>query len=102
MNVKPRYYYAGSTRVAMRTGSSMLRFLLGDLLGSTSITTDSNGVLGSEIRYHPWGGGRWSSGSRGLKVGATRPRVAEIMNKHESLDKGSNNSRDGSPLPENM
>jgi RHS repeat-associated protein len=32
-------------------------------IGSTSITTDSNGVKGPEIRYYPWGGQRWSSGT---------------------------------------
>jgi len=58
MNVKPRYYYAGTSRVAMRTGSSTLNYLLEDYLGSQAITTSSNGVLGSEIRYYPWGGRR--------------------------------------------
>jgi len=38
-----RYYYAGGQRVAVRTGSSTLNYLLGDHLGSTSVTTDSNG-----------------------------------------------------------
>ena len=32
-------------------------------LGSTSITTDSNGAFGSEIRYYPWGGRRYANGS---------------------------------------
>jgi RHS repeat-associated protein len=58
-----KYYYAGSIRVAMRDSSGALKFLLGDHLGSTSITTDSNGVKGPEIRYYPWGGQRWSSGT---------------------------------------
>jgi len=52
-----------STYVAMRTGSSTLRFLLADHLGSTAITTDSNGVYDSEIRYYPWGTRRYVSGS---------------------------------------
>ena len=34
-----KYYNAGATRVAMRTGSSTLNYLLGDHLGSTSIIT---------------------------------------------------------------
>jgi hypothetical protein len=38
-----KYYYAGGTRVAERTGSSTLNFLLGDHLGSTAITTNSSG-----------------------------------------------------------
>ena len=32
-----KYYYAGGQRVAVRTGSSTLNFLLGDHLGSTPI-----------------------------------------------------------------
>jgi RHS repeat-associated protein len=59
------YYYAGSTRVAMRTGinPSTLYYLLGDHLGSTSITTDSIGVKLSESRYYAWGGVRYASGT---------------------------------------
>ena len=63
VNTMRKFYYAGSTRVAMRTGASTLKFLLGDHLGSTSITTDSNGAFGSEIRYYPWGGRRYANGS---------------------------------------
>ncbi len=66
-----KYYYAGSTRVAMRTGSSTLNFLLGDHpsqslgtgLGSQSITTDNNGLNPKEIRYYPWGTERYTSGT---------------------------------------
>ena len=57
-----KYYYAGSQRVAMRTGST-LYYLLGDHLGSTSITTSSSGGLVSELRYKPWGETRYSSGT---------------------------------------
>ena len=52
-----------STRVAMRTGSSTVNFLLGDHLNSNAITTDSSGMIGSEIRYTPWGTRRYASGS---------------------------------------
>ncbi len=58
-----KYYYAGGTRVAMRTGSSTLRFLLGDHLGSFAISTASNGAFQSEIRFYPWGERRYSNGS---------------------------------------
>ena len=58
-----KYYYAGSTRVAMRTGSSTLNYLLGDHLGSTAITTNSSGVKIAEVLYYPWGGVRYSSGT---------------------------------------
>ncbi len=40
-----KYYSAGGARVAMRTGASTLNFILSDHLGSTSVTTDSNGAL---------------------------------------------------------
>jgi RHS repeat-associated protein len=58
-----KYYYAGTTRVAMRDTSGALKFLLGDHIGSTSITTNSSGVKSAELRYYPWGGQRWSSGT---------------------------------------
>lgn len=55
--------FSGSTRMAMRTGSSTLNYLLGDHLRSTAITTNSGGVIDSEIRYYPWGTERYSSGT---------------------------------------
>ena len=58
-----KYYYAGSTRVAMRTGSSTLNYLMGDHLGSTATTTDSSGVKSAEVRYYPWGTERYTSGT---------------------------------------
>ena len=58
-----KYYYAGSQRVAMRQGSSTVYYLLGDHLGSTSITANSNGTLYTEPRYHPWGDTRYTSGT---------------------------------------
>ncbi|MFZ2095400.1 MAG: RHS repeat-associated core domain-containing protein [Anaerolineales bacterium] len=58
-----KYYYAGSTLVAMRTGSSTLNYLLGDHLGSQSITTNSTGSRTGEIRYYPWGTERYIYGT---------------------------------------
>ena len=58
-----RYYYADGQRIAMRQGSSTVYFLLGDHLGSTSITANSSGGKVAELRYHPWGGTRFSSGT---------------------------------------
>ncbi|HOT93451.1 MAG TPA: RHS repeat-associated core domain-containing protein [Anaerolineae bacterium] len=58
-----KYYYADSQRVAMRQGSSTLYFLLGDHLGSTSITANSSGSKVAELRYHPWGGTRYTDGT---------------------------------------
>ena len=45
-----KYYYAGTSRVAMSVNGSV-SYLLSDRLGSTSITTDANGVQVSELRY---------------------------------------------------
>ena len=56
------FYYTGGMRVAMRTGSSTLNFLLGDHLGSTAITTSSSGGKLVETRYYPWGTERYSFG----------------------------------------
>ncbi len=56
------YYYAGGQRVAMRDNST-LYFLLGDHLGSTSLTANSSGGKVAELRYHPWGGTRYTSGT---------------------------------------
>jgi RHS repeat-associated protein len=55
-----KYYYAGSERVAMRagtgTGTTGLKWLLDDHLGSTAITADgATGAKLSELRYKPWG-----------------------------------------------
>jgi YD repeat-containing protein len=59
-----KYCFAGATRIAMRKYivpvSMQLEFLLGDHLGSTSLTTDSEGTKVSEIRYKPWGEIRYS------------------------------------------
>jgi len=57
-----KYYYDGSTRVAMRTGSS-LNWLFGDHLGSTSRSTDANGNSPTAQFYKPWGETRYSSGA---------------------------------------
>jgi hypothetical protein len=57
-----KYYYAGAQRIAMRTGST-LNYLLGDHLGSTSITADSAGLKVAEIRYKAWGESRYATGT---------------------------------------
>lgn len=44
-----KYYYAGSVRVAMRTGGQTY-YLLNDHLTSTAITTNSSGVRQTELR----------------------------------------------------
>ncbi len=51
-------------RVAVRQGTSTLYFLLGDHLGSTSITADgSSGAYVSEVRYMPFGRDRYTNGT---------------------------------------
>ncbi len=67
-----KYYYAGSTRVAMRTGTGTnetgLLWLLGDHLGSTSRVANADGtpLANGEQRYKPWGEKRYPSGASGL------------------------------------
>ncbi len=56
-----KYYYAGAQRIAMRENGT-LYYLLGDHLGSTSITTFENGNLVSEMKYKAWGEVRYASG----------------------------------------
>jgi RHS repeat-associated protein len=58
-----RYYTAGGSRVAVRTGASTVNYLLSDHLGSTAVTTDLNGVRTSEVRYMPWGADRYTYGT---------------------------------------
>jgi RHS repeat-associated protein len=62
-----KYYYAGAPRVAMRVGSgstnSSVKWLLGDHLGSTSLTTNYDGASPVTQLYKPWGEVRYSSGS---------------------------------------
>jgi RHS repeat-associated protein len=59
------YYYTGSQRVAMRVNDGEtddVYYLFSDHLGSTSITTDSEGDLYGEMRYTAWGEVRYTSG----------------------------------------
>ncbi|GAP16103.1 protein containg RHS repeat-associated core domain [Longilinea arvoryzae] len=57
-----KYYSAVGQRIAMRT-NGVLTWLLGDHLGSTTITANANGTLASEQKYTAWGQTR--SGSVG-------------------------------------
>ena len=62
------YYYAGLQRVAMRvegdpdSEKNGVFYLLSDHLGSTSVTTDSEGNFKAELRYTVWGTVRYNSG----------------------------------------
>jgi hypothetical protein len=62
------YYYAGTLRVAMRTGTSpgTVNYLLGDHLSSQALTLTIAGArlnTNTELRYYPWGGGRYVAGT---------------------------------------
>jgi hypothetical protein len=57
-----KYYYAGSQRIAMRK-DGVLNFIIGDHPGSTSLVTDANGSVVSEMRYKAWGEVRHESGA---------------------------------------
>ncbi|MBA3530772.1 MAG: RHS repeat-associated core domain-containing protein [Ardenticatenales bacterium] len=58
-----RYYYAGAQRLALRVGSAAAEWLVGDHLGSTSVTMAANGTLKAELRYKPWGQTRYEFGT---------------------------------------
>ena len=73
-----KYYYASGQRVAMRQGSSTLYHLLTDHLGSTAITATSAGGFYTELRYYPWGGTRYSSGTTPTSFRYTGQREAEV------------------------
>jgi len=57
-----KYYAIGGQRVAMDDDGTLF-FLLGDHLGSTSITADSSGSFVAELRYKAWGESRYTSGT---------------------------------------
>jgi RHS repeat-associated protein len=57
-----KYYYAGAQRLAVNDNGT-LYWLLGDHLGSTSITANSSGGLYAELRYKPWGESRYTEGT---------------------------------------
>jgi RHS repeat-associated protein len=62
-----KYYYAGSIRVAMRTGSGTgttgVNWLFGDHLGSQSVTAEASGSKIAEVRYKAWGEDRYVWGT---------------------------------------
>jgi YD repeat-containing protein len=63
-----KYYFAGSTRIAMRTGTDAPVYFLQDHLGSTSITTDSSGDWEAEMMYKAWGEVRYSNGTTPILI----------------------------------
>jgi RHS repeat-associated protein len=80
------YYYAGTTRVAMRVQGGTLPaggdafYLLGDHLGSTSVTLREDGSKIGEMRYYPWGETRWESGTAQTAYKYTGQRLDNYIN----------------------
>jgi RHS repeat-associated protein len=64
--VVTKYYFAGGSRAAMRQNGTLF-YLLSDHLGSTSITTDANGVKLAGLRYNAWGTVRHADGATPTK-----------------------------------
>ena len=75
-----KYYYAGSTRVAMRRGLNSLYWLLGDHLGSQAITADVNGSKIAEVRYYPWGEDRYYAYTSTTNYRFTGQRMESYIN----------------------
>jgi RHS repeat-associated protein len=68
-----KYYHFGGQRIAMRQGAEVY-YLHGDHLGSTSLTTNSAGIVQSESRYLPYGQVRWQDGASVTDFGFTSQR----------------------------
>jgi RHS repeat-associated protein len=61
-----KYYYAGTSRIAMRSAGGPAQYLLSDHLGSTSLVVSiKRGIatISAENRYMPWGEVRYSIGT---------------------------------------
>jgi RHS repeat-associated protein len=72
-SVVTKYYFAGATRLAVRTGTT-LSYLLSDHIGSSSVTTDANGVKTASALYKAFGETRFSSGNLGTDYKFTGQR----------------------------
>ena len=71
--VVSKYYFAGATRLAVRTGTT-LSYLLSDHLGSSSVTTDANGVKSASALYKAFGETRYTLGNLGTDYKFTGQR----------------------------
>ncbi|MBN2547621.1 MAG: hypothetical protein JXB15_00570, partial [Anaerolineales bacterium] len=58
-----KYYYVGSSRIAMRDDASSLYWLLSDHLGSTMKSVKASDSTTSERRYRAWGEARFTNGT---------------------------------------
>jgi RHS repeat-associated protein len=71
--VVTKYYFAGTTRIAIRTNGT-LSFLLADHLGSSSLTTDANGLQTAQALYKAFGETRYTLGDLGTDYHFTGQR----------------------------
>jgi len=68
-----KYYFAGASRIAVRTNGT-LSYLLGDHLGSSSVTANASGVKTASALYKAFGETRFSSGNLGTDYKFTGQR----------------------------
>jgi RHS repeat-associated protein len=73
-SVVTKYYFAGATRLAVRTNGT-LSYLLGDHLGSSSVTTDANGAKTATALYKAFGETRYTLGNLGTDYKFTGQRL---------------------------
>ena len=79
-----KYYYAGSTRVAVMSGTT-LSYLLGDHLGSTAYTINTSAIKTGELRYKAWGENRYTSGTTPTSMRFTGQRQESTLGGTEGL-----------------
>jgi RHS repeat-associated protein len=72
-SVVTKYYFAGTTRLAVRTDGT-LSYLLSDHLGSSSVTTDANGAKTASALYKAFGETRYTLGTLGTDYKFTGQR----------------------------
>ncbi|MCL4824407.1 MAG: RHS repeat-associated core domain-containing protein, partial [Anaerolineales bacterium] len=76
-----KYYFAGSTRVAVRKDGT-LSYLLGDHLGSSSVTTNASGAKIASLMYKAWGETRHSTGTMPTDYRYTGQREESAIGLH--------------------
>ena len=69
-----KYYFAGATRIAVRTDGT-LSYLLGDHLGSSSVTTNASGAKTASALYKAFGETRYTFGNLGTDYKFTGQRL---------------------------
>ncbi|MFZ3255446.1 MAG: RHS repeat-associated core domain-containing protein, partial [Syntrophales bacterium] len=65
-SVCTKYIFAGGTRIAMKSGSTV-NYYHTDHLGSSSIVTNASGTKVEELYYYPYGATRVNTGSVNVK-----------------------------------